>query len=386
VTTTDLDRRPALSLDPDPLGVIGGGMLLGYARVSTREQNLHRQLDALTAAGCSRIWQEKLSGMNADRPELQDCLAFARPNDVVTVTELWRLGRNFQDLISIVSGLRQREIGFKSLHEALDTTTPGGRMIFHVFAALGEFIREMIVQGTREGVDAAKARGTRLGRPPAMTPEQIQHAKDLLGIPDNTVSSIARLLGVSRATIYKYVPELRSPAVPGASAQLELSADAAASSTTDEPLPMPAPSRVESCPTCGHRPASKHELALHREGLETIWLVPSPDNPAAAVVERWHCERCQPHQARIIMCGRRSRRRRPGAGPGCRRSVARRSWLDSRWRPVDLWRPLLGVGWDHPEFTAAVVEKRSPEPAAPRWARAAVRTRDAPSAKPAISA
>ncbi|TDW84397.1 DNA invertase Pin-like site-specific DNA recombinase [Kribbella pratensis] len=198
-------------------------MLLGYAGVSTREQNLHRQLDALTAAGCDRIWQEKLSGKNADRPELQDCLAFARPNDVVTVTELWRLGRNFQDLIQIVSGLHQREIGFKSLHEALDTTTPGGRMIFHIFAALGEFIREMIVQGTREGLDAAKARGTRLGRPPAMTSEQVQHARDLLGNPDNTVSSIARLLGVSRATIYKYVPELRFPAVPGASAPLELS-------------------------------------------------------------------------------------------------------------------------------------------------------------------
>jgi DNA invertase Pin-like site-specific DNA recombinase len=172
VTTTDLDRRPALSLDPDPLGVIGGGMLLGYARLSTREQNLHRQLEALHAAGCSWIWQEKLSGENADRPELQGCLAFARPNDVVVVTELWRLGRNFQHLISIVSALRQREIGFKSLHEALDTTTPGGRMIFHVFAALGKFIREMIVQGTRAGLDAARARSTRLGRPPAITPSR----------------------------------------------------------------------------------------------------------------------------------------------------------------------------------------------------------------------
>jgi DNA invertase Pin-like site-specific DNA recombinase len=303
VTSTELDRRPALSLDPDPLGVIGGGMLLGYARVSTREQNLHRQLDALTAAGCSRIWQEKLSGKNADRPELQDCLAFARPNDVVTVTELWRLGRNFQDLIQIVSGLRQREIGFKSLHEALDTTTPGGRMIFHVFAALGEFIREMIVQGTREGLDAAKARGTRLGRPPAMTPEQIQHAKELLGNPANTVSSIARLLGVSRATIYKYVPELRSPAVAGASAPRELAAGADNRDKADQPLPMPEPPRATACPTCEYRPSSKHELKLHREGLETVWLLPDPDQLATAVVERWHCERCQPHQARIIMCG-----------------------------------------------------------------------------------
>ncbi|MFG1912994.1 recombinase family protein [Kribbella sp. NPDC048928] len=302
MTTTELDRRPALSLDPDPLGVIGGGMQLGYARVSTREQNLHRQLDALTAAGCDRIWQEKLSGKNVDRPELQDCLGFARPDDVVVVTELWRLGRNFQDLIQIVSGLRQREIGFKSLHEALDTTTPGGRMIFHVFAALGEFIREMIVQGTREGLDAAKARGTRLGRPPAMSPEQVQHAKDLLGNPDNTVSSIARLLGVSRATIYKYVPELRSPAVPAGPVLPELQGAAESGGTAEKPLPMPKPPRAAACPTCGHRPSSKHELQLHREGLETVWLLPDPDYPGTAVVERWHCERCQPHQARIIMC------------------------------------------------------------------------------------
>ena len=107
--------------------------------------------------------------------------------------------------------LRRHGVGFKSLHEALDTTTLGGRLVFHVFAALAEFIRELIVEGTREGLDAARARGARLGLPLAMTPEQIRHARDLLTRPDNTVSSIARLLGVSRATIYKYVPELPAP-------------------------------------------------------------------------------------------------------------------------------------------------------------------------------
>ena len=102
--------------------------------------------------------------------------------------------------------LRRHGVGFKSLHEALDITTPGGRLVFHVFAALAEFIRELIVEGTREGLDAARARGARLGLPLAMTGEQIRPARDLLTRPDNTVSSIARLLGVSRATIYKYVP------------------------------------------------------------------------------------------------------------------------------------------------------------------------------------
>ena len=118
-----------------------------------------------------------------------------------------RLSRSLADLIQIVGTLRRQGVGFKSLHEALDTTTPGGRLVFHVFAALSEF-RELIVEGTREGLDAARARSVRLGRPPAMTAEQIRHARDLLTRPDNTVSSIARLLGVSRATIYKYVPEL----------------------------------------------------------------------------------------------------------------------------------------------------------------------------------
>jgi DNA invertase Pin-like site-specific DNA recombinase len=107
------------------------------------------------------------------------------------VPSLDRLSRSLADLIQIVGRLRRHGVGLKSLHEALDTTTPGGRLVFHVFAALAEFIRELIVEGTREGLDAARARGTRLGRPPAMTAEQIRHARDLLTRPDNTVSSIA---------------------------------------------------------------------------------------------------------------------------------------------------------------------------------------------------
>lgn len=99
-------------------------------------------------------------------------------------------------------------MGFRSLHEALDTTTPGRRLVFHVFATLAEFIRELIVEGTKEGLDAARAAGKRLGRPPAMTPEQVRHARDLLTRPDNSVASIACLLGVSRSTLYKHVPEL----------------------------------------------------------------------------------------------------------------------------------------------------------------------------------
>ena len=119
------------------------------------------------------------------------------------------MSRSLQDLIELVGELRRRQVGFRSLHEALDTTTPGGRLVFHVFAALAEFIRELIVEGTREGLDAARARGQRLGRPPALSPEQVRHARQLLTSPENSVASIARLLGVSRSTLYAHVPELR---------------------------------------------------------------------------------------------------------------------------------------------------------------------------------
>jgi DNA invertase Pin-like site-specific DNA recombinase len=165
-------------------------------------QLLDRQIRVLTDAGCSRIFSDKKSGKNAEREELWKVLDYLRPGDTLVVPSLDRLGRSIQDLIAIVSGLRKRGVGFSSLHEALDTTTPGGRLVFHVFAALAEFIRELIGQGTNEGLDAARARGARLGRPPAMTPEQVRHARDLLTHPENTVTSIAKLLGVSRNTIY----------------------------------------------------------------------------------------------------------------------------------------------------------------------------------------
>jgi DNA invertase Pin-like site-specific DNA recombinase len=208
VTVTRISEPPGDLLAPEP--AVPTGALIGYARVSTSGQLLDRQKHALAEAGCIRIFAGKLSGKSADRPELAACLDYLRPGDTLVVPSLDRLSRSLADLIEIVGTLRRQGAGFKSLHEALDTTTPGGRLVFHVFAALAEFIRELIVEGTREGLDAARARGVRLGRPPAMTAEQIQHARDLLTRPDNTVSSIARLLGVSRATIYKYVPELAS--------------------------------------------------------------------------------------------------------------------------------------------------------------------------------
>lgn len=205
-------------LEPGPLLVAEpattSGLLIGYGRISTASQSLHRQTDALTAAGCARIFADTASGADTARPELGKCLDYVRPGDVVVVLALDRFARSLTDLIALVAELRRRGVGFRSLHEAIDTTTPGGRLVFHVFAALAEFVRELIVTGTREGLAAARARGQRLGRPPALDADQIRQARVLLTRPDESVSSIARLLGVSRSTVYRHVPEL-SPAGGG---------------------------------------------------------------------------------------------------------------------------------------------------------------------------
>ncbi|MBO4161377.1 recombinase family protein [Micromonospora sp. MMS20-R2-23] len=185
-------------------------MLVGYGRVSTREQNLARQQAALTAAGCAKCFFDKASGKNADRPELTKVFEYIRPGDALTVVSLDRLGRSLEDLITIVGQLKRLGVGFQSLHEKLDTTTPGGMFVFHVFAALAEFIRTIIVANTNEGLAAARAAGQRLGRPPAMTPEKVAYALQLLAEPDRTMISIAKLLGVSRSTLYTALPELQA--------------------------------------------------------------------------------------------------------------------------------------------------------------------------------
>lgn len=200
-------ERDAALLIPEP--VRRSEIRIGYARVSTGGQNLKRQIDALQAAGCRRIFADKKSGKNAQRPDLAACHEFLHPGDTLVVPSLDRYGRSLQDLITMVSDLRRRKIGFTSLHERLDTTTPGGRLIFHVFTALAEFIRELIVQGTREGLDAARARGRVGGRPSVVTPEMIKAARDLLPNPNRSVTSIAKPLGVSAGTLYNHIPDLK---------------------------------------------------------------------------------------------------------------------------------------------------------------------------------
>lgn len=182
---------------------------IGYARVSTGGQKHDRQLDALRRAGCRRIFADKKSGEDTGRPELAAALEFMQPGDTLVVPSLDRFGRSLQDLITMVGDLRKRQVGFTSLHENLDTTTPGGRLVFHVFAALAEFIRELIISGTREGLAAARERGRTGGRPTVATPDIIRAARDMLPNPGHSITSIARLLGVSPGTLYNHIPDLR---------------------------------------------------------------------------------------------------------------------------------------------------------------------------------
>jgi DNA invertase Pin-like site-specific DNA recombinase len=218
--TAALEPTGLLAAEP----VVLTNIRIGYARVSTGGQKLERQLDALKAAGCRRVFAEKQSGRDTDRPELVACLEFMHPGDTLIVPSLDRLSRSLQDLIATVADLRGRGVGFTSLHENLDTTTPGGRLVFHVFAALAEFIRELIVSGTREGLAAARARGRVGGRPSVVTPEILRAARDMLPNPDASVTSIAKLLGVSPGTLYNHIPDLRQlraagrtrPALPAA--------------------------------------------------------------------------------------------------------------------------------------------------------------------------
>ena len=185
-------------------------MLIGYARVSTVDQNLDLQCDALTEAGCERIFTEQMSGAVADRPELMAAIGYARSGDTLVVWKLDRLARSVKQLIDTVENLRGRRIGFRSLTEALDTTTAQGRLVFHMFGALAEFERSLIHERTRAGLSAAKKAGRTGGRPSKLTDDDIQAAKAMLTNPDIGVASVAHRLGVSLATLYRHIPAARA--------------------------------------------------------------------------------------------------------------------------------------------------------------------------------
>ncbi|HVB43194.1 MAG TPA: recombinase family protein [Streptosporangiaceae bacterium] len=194
---------------------------IGYARVSTRAQNDDSQIDELTAAGCEKIFTDPgVSGKLARRPQLDACLEYLRPGDVLVITRLSRAMRSLKHLLTLADDLQQRGVDLVVLKQAIDTTTPTGRLVFHILAAIDQFQRELIVEGTREGLASARARGRTGGRKAKMSPAQVQLAQEMYAAKGDdgkrryTVADIAGVLKVSRPTVYRALkpPEAGGPA------------------------------------------------------------------------------------------------------------------------------------------------------------------------------
>lgn len=179
-------------------------MRVGYARVSTPDQNLALQQDALRQIGCETIFQDIVSGTQNTRTGLQEALSYVRKGDILIVWKLDRLGRSLKHLIEVINYLNTKKVGFQSLQEQIDTTTSGGKLIFHLFGALAEFERELIRERTKAGLQAARVRGRKGGRPSVMTKKKRSILQQLLNDSTNSINDICNTLQISRATFYRY--------------------------------------------------------------------------------------------------------------------------------------------------------------------------------------
>ena len=180
-------------------------MRIGYARVSTADQNLDVQRDALQAAGCERIVEDVGSGAARERPGLEQLMGMLRPGDVVVCWKLDRIGRSLGHLVELVTDLERREVGFTVLTGGIDTTSSSGRLVFHLFAAIAEFERELIRERTMAGLTSARARGRVGGRPAKMAPAKVKQAAAMMADPGAVASEVAATLGVSTSTLYRWV-------------------------------------------------------------------------------------------------------------------------------------------------------------------------------------
>jgi DNA invertase Pin-like site-specific DNA recombinase len=176
-------------------------MNVGYARVSTQDQDPFLQVKALKSSGCEQIFEERITGKQKERPELSICLRTLRAGDTLVVWKLDRLARSLKDLVDIIQDLDGRGVGFKSLTESIDTTSPGGRLVFHIFGALAEFEHSLIRERTIAGLQAARARGRKGGRKPSMSPKDVKQAKAMLLDPEITKKEVAEHFSVSRVTL-----------------------------------------------------------------------------------------------------------------------------------------------------------------------------------------
>jgi DNA invertase Pin-like site-specific DNA recombinase len=184
-------------------------MIIGYARVSTKEQNLEAQIEALKAAGCTKVFSEKASGKTKNRPEFKRLQAQLRPKDIVIVTKLDRLARSLSDLVTIMAALKEMGVGFKSLGESIDLTTPAGRMQMGMFAIVAEFERELIVQRTMDGLAHARSRGRIGGRRPALNDLQRVELIERVERGDLSIPKVGEIYGVSRATVNRIMKQHR---------------------------------------------------------------------------------------------------------------------------------------------------------------------------------
>ena len=259
----------------------------GYARISTRSQRDDSQLDALRAAGCERIWADTASGKLARRPEWDNCLDHLRRGDELAVTRLSRMARSVRHLTEIATLLADRGIDLVVLKQGIDTTTPAGRFTFHVLAAMDEMLADLISEGTREGLESARARGRVGGRKPKLTARQAEVARGMYeekgddGKRKYTVAEIAETFGVSRKT---------APAGPLATRPHP--AHDRTSEPAARPWARPAAARAAlGCPACGREPATGGEALQQREDLAIVWLHLDGDH----LTEARHCVACQPH-------------------------------------------------------------------------------------------
>jgi len=298
----------------------------GTRGCSTLEQDAALQHDALSAAGCFRSWTDTASGALTDRPELAAVMDALRAGDTLVVWRLDRLGRSLPHLIETIRGLAARGIGFRSLQESIDTTTPGGRLVFHVFGSLAEFERDLIRERTMAGLAAARRRGRVGGRPTVMTAAKTKQAARMVtaGTP---LTEVADVLGVSRTTLYRHLK----------------------ATWTNGVAPSPAPVVVvpvvavvgarsaRACPSCGREPGTREEAMELRADLAVLWLHPDSDSPGS-VVEARHCRTCQLRGPVVdVECTR------CGDGPIITGALAEDSAPGSVAYPARRW--LVAAGW-----------------------------------------
>lgn len=299
-------------------------MLIGYARVSSADQNPDHQVDALRRADVDveNIHLERAGGAKASRPQLDLVLQRLHEGDTLVITRLDRLGRSVLHLITLGAELRERGVGLKVLEQGIDTATAEGRAMFGMLSVLAEFQRELIVANHRDGLAAARARGRKGGRPPKLTQDQIDLAQRLYDAGEHTVAQIAGMLEVPRTTVYGHLNK-RPGAMP-------------VKPTTSERT-NPAARASRACPTCGNEPTTRAEAAHQRADLAVDWLHPDPDHPETLTVLN-HCRHCEPDQPAFdiacTICG---------DGPILAGALADQAGNGNLSEPVRRW--LTTAGW-----------------------------------------